>query len=193
MVIKTAKEINKMVSEVLNKLDKKQVDEFMQKLVHSRNIFVAGAGRSGLVGRAFAMRLMHLGFNVYVVGETISPPVKPGDLLIAISGSGKTSATLTTVKTAKEIKATIVVITSFKDSSIAKLADSVVVIGGREMKGMKRDYISGQLVGIHEPLTPLGSLFEISTMVFLDSVITKLMQLYEEGERDLKKRHANIE
>lgn len=193
MVIKTAKEINKMIKEVLDKLNEKQVDEFMQKLVHSRNIFVAGAGRSGLVGRAFAMRLMHLGFNVYVVGETISPPVKPGDLLIAISGSGKTSATLTTVKTAKEIKATIIVITSFKDSPIAKLADSVVVIGGRETKGMKHDYISGQLRGTHEPLTPLGSLFELSTMIFLDSVITKLMRLYEEGEMDLKKRHANIE
>ncbi len=193
MVIKTAKEINKMIKEVLDKLNEKQVNEFMQKLVHSRNIFVAGAGRSGLVGRAFAMRLMHLGFNVYVVGETISPPVKPGDLLIAISGSGKTSATLTTVKTAKEIKATIVVITSFKDSPIAKLADSIVVIGGREMKGMKHDYISGQLTGAHEPLTPLGGLFELSTMIFLDSVITKLMKLYEEGEMDLKKRHANIE
>ena len=193
MVIKTAKEINKMIKEVLDKMSEKQVNEFMQKLVHSRNIFVAGAGRSGLVGRAFAMRLMHLGFNVYVVGETISPPVKPGDLLIAISGSGKTSATLTTVKTAKEIKATIVVITSFKDSPIAKLADSIVVIGGREMKGMKHDYISGQLTGAHEPLTPLGGLFELSTKIFLDSVITKLMKLYEEGEMDLKKRHANIE
>jgi 6-phospho-3-hexuloisomerase len=46
---------------------------------------------------------------------------------------------------------------------------------------------------MHEPLTPLGSLFELSTMIFLDSVITKLMRIYEEGERDLKKRHANIE
>ena len=193
MVIKTAIEINKMIREVLDKLNEKQVDDFMQKLVHSRNIFVAGAGRSGLVGRAFAMRLMHLGFNVFVVGETISSPVKPGDLLIAISGSGKTSATLTTVKTAKQIKTTIVVITSFKDSPIAKLADSIVVIGGREMKGMKKDYISGQLTGAHEPLTPLGGLFELSTMIFLDSVITKLMKLYEEGEMDLKKRHANIE
>ncbi|MDI6826695.1 MAG: 6-phospho-3-hexuloisomerase [Candidatus Aenigmarchaeota archaeon] len=193
MVIKTAKEINKMIKEVLDKLDKKQVDEFMEKLIHSRNIFVSGAGRSGLVGRAFAMRLMHLGFNVYVVGETITPPVRPGDLLIAISGSGKTSATLTTVKTAKELKTTVIAITSFKDSPIAKLADCTVLIGGREMKGMKRDYISGQLTGVHEPLTPLGGLFELSTMIFLDSVITKLMRLYEEGESDLRKRHANIE
>lgn len=192
MVIKTAKEINKMIKEVLDRLSKKEVDEFMQNLIHSRNIFVSGAGRSGLVGKAFAMRLMHLGFYVYVVGETITPPVKPGDLLIAISGSGKTSATLTTVKTAKKLKTTVIAITSFKDSPIAKLADCTIVIRGREMKGKERDYISGQLTGAHEPLTPLGGLFELSTMVFLDSVITKLMRLYEEGERDLQKRHANI-
>jgi len=192
LVIKTAKEINKMIKEVLDKLNKKQVEKFMQKLIHSRNIFVSGAGRSGLVGKAFAMRLMHLGFNVYVVGETITPPVKPGDLLIAISGSGKTSSTLTTVKTAKKTKTTVVAITSFKDSPIAKLADRTVVIRGRRLEGKEPDYISGQLTGAHEPLTPLGGLFELSTMIFLDSVITKLMRLYEEGERDLKKRHANL-
>lgn len=192
MVIKTAKEINKMVKGVLDKLSKKQVEKFMQNLIHSRNIFVSGAGRSGLVGKAFAMRLMHLGFYVYVVGETITPPVKPGDLLIAISGSGKTSATLTTVETAKKLKTTVIAITSFKDSPIAKLADCTIVIRGREMKGKERDYISGQLTGAHEPLTPLGGLFELSTMIFLDSVITKLMRLYEEGERDLRKRHANL-
>ena len=192
MVIKTAKEINKMIKGVLDRLSKKQVEEFMQKLIHSRNIFVSGAGRSGLVGKAFAMRLMHLGFNVYVVGETITPPVKPGDLLIAISGSGKTSSTLTTVKTAKKSKTTVVAITSFKDSPIAKLADRTVVIRGRRLEGKEPDYISGQLTGAHEPLTPLGGLFELSTMIFLDSVITKLMRLYEEGERDLQKRHANI-
>jgi len=192
LVIKTAKEINKMIKGVLDRLSKKQVEEFMQKLIHSRNIFVSGAGRSGLVGKAFAMRLMHLGFNVYVVGETITPPVKPGDLLIAISGSGKTSSTLTTVKTAKKSKTTVVAITSFKDSPIAKLADRTVVIRGRRLEGKEPDYISGQLTGAHEPLTPLGGLFELSTMIFLDSVITKLMRLYEEGERDLQKRHANI-
>jgi len=192
LVIKTAKEINKMIKEVLDTLSEKQVEEFMQNLIHSRNIFVSGAGRSGLVGKAFAMRLMHLGFYVYVVGETITPPVKPGDLLIAISGSGKTNATLTTVKTAKKLKTTVVAITSFKNSPIAKLADVIVVIRGRRLKGKEPDYISGQLTGAHEPLTPLGGLFELSTMIFLDSVITKLMRLYEEGERDLRKRHANI-
>jgi 6-phospho-3-hexuloisomerase len=193
MIIKTATEINKMIKEILDKVDKKQVEKFIDKIIHSRNIFVVGAGRSGLVARAFAMRLMHLGFRVYVVGETITPSVVPGDLVIAISGSGKTSFTLNSVQTAKKLKATIVTVTSYGDSPIAKLSDCVVVIKGREMKGVKKDYFSGQLTGAHEPLTPLGGLFELSTMIFLDAVITELMTVYKEEERDIRKRHANIE
>jgi len=192
MVIKTAKEISKMVKDTIDELNEKEVQEFMDKVIHSRTIFIVGAGRSGLVGKAFAMRLMHLGFRVYVVGETITPSVKPGDLLIAISGSGKTASTLTVVKTAKKLKTTVATITSYDNSPIAKLSDCVVKIKGRKRGELKRDYISGQLTGAHEPLTPLGSLFELSTMVFLDSVITKLMKLYEEDERDLKKRHSNL-
>ncbi len=192
MVIKTAKEINRMIKEVLDRLDERQVEEFLDRIVHSRNIFVVGAGRSGLVGKAFAMRLMHLGFNVYVVGETITPSVKPGDLVIAISGSGKTTSTLAVVQTAKKLDITVVAITSYSGSPIAKLSDSIVVIKGRERTEEKRDYVPGQLTGAHEPLTPLGGLFELSTMIFLDAVIAKLMRIYEEGERDLKKRHANI-
>ncbi len=145
-----------------------------------------------MVGKAFAMRLMHLGFRVYVVGESITPSVKPGDLLIAISGSGKTASTLTVVETAKKLETTVATITSYDDSPIAKLSDCVVTIKGRAKGELKRDYISGQLTGAHEPLTPLGSLFELATMIFLDSVITKLMKIYEEDERDLKKRHANF-
>jgi 6-phospho-3-hexuloisomerase len=193
MVIKTAKEINKMIKDILEKVDEKQVEKFVDKLIHSRNIFVVGAGRSGLVGRAFAMRLMHLGFRVYVVGETITPSVVPGDLVIAISGSGKTSFTLNSVQTAKKIGATIATVTSYAESPIARLSDCVVVIKGREIKGAKRDYFSGQLTGAHEPLTPLGSLFELTTMIFLDAIITKMMTVYKEEERDIKKRHANIE
>lgn len=193
MIVKTAIEINKMIRDILDKIDKKQVGKFIDKIIHSRNIFVVGAGRSGLVARAFAMRLMHLGFRVYVVGETITPSVVPGDLVIAISGSGKTSFTLNSVQTAKKLKATIVTVTSYGDSPIAKLSDCVVVIKGREMKGAKKDYFSGQLTGAHEPLTPLGGLFELTTMIFLDAVITELMTVYKEEERDIKKRHANIE
>lgn len=192
MVIETAKEINKMIKDVLDQLDEDQVDELMKKLGRSKNIFLVGAGRSGLVAKAFAMRLMHLGFNVYVVGESITPSVRKGDLVIAISGSGKTSSTLAVVETAKKLGITVVTLTTYPNSPIAKKSDIVVVIKGRVERGEK-DYIPGQLTGAHEPLTPLGGLFELSTMIFLDAIITRLMKIFKEDETDLKKRHATLE
>jgi len=191
MVIETAKEINKMIKDILDNLDEDQVEKFMKMIGRSKNIFLAGAGRSGLISKAFAMRLMHLGFNVYVVGETITPSVKKGDLVIAISGSGKTSSTLTVVETAKKLGITVATITSFPNSPIGKKSDVVVLIKGR-VEGGKEDYISGQLTGAHEPLTPLGGLFELSTMIFLDAIITRLMKIFKEDESDLEKRHANL-
>lgn len=192
MVMGTAREVVKNVKDVLDKVDEDQVDEFLKKIGRSKTIFLVGAGRSGLVAKSFAMRLMHLGFNVHVVGETITPSVKKDDLAIAISGSGKTNSTLTVVKTAKKLGITIATITSFPKSPIAKISDVVVVIKGRRVGG-KRDYITGQLTGVHEPLTPLGSLFEISTMIFLDSIITRLMKIFREDEVNMMDRHANLE
>ena len=61
-----------------------------------------GAGRSGLVAKAFAMRLMHLGFTAYVVGETITPAMRPKDLLVIFSGSGRTKTIADIAETARE-------------------------------------------------------------------------------------------
>ncbi|MCD6510033.1 MAG: 6-phospho-3-hexuloisomerase [Thermoprotei archaeon] len=192
MVKDIALQIVKKIEDTISEIDENEAKAFINEVIHSRNIFVVGAGRSGLVARAFAMRLMHLGLNVYVIGETITPPIRPGDLLIAISGSGETLSTLTAAQTAKKLGARIAVATSFTDSPLAKIADCIVRIKGR-VKARREDYQVRQLMGEHEPLTPLGTLFELSTLVFLDSVITRLMQIFNKREIDLIRRHANIE
>ena len=70
-------------------LVEEDIANFIEIITTADNIFVTGAGRSGLAAKAFAMRLMHLGFDVYVFNETIAPPVKDGDIIIIISKSGK--------------------------------------------------------------------------------------------------------
>lgn len=70
-------------------LDEDAINEFEDIIMNSKNVFVIGAGRSGLAAKAFAMRLMHLGISSYVVGETISPAIYDDDCIIAISGSGE--------------------------------------------------------------------------------------------------------
>ena len=85
-------------------LDEKAVDEFEDIIISSENIFVTGAGRSGLAAKAFAMRLMHLGLSSFVVGETISPAINENDCIIAISGSGETNTIVSAAKIAKNSK-----------------------------------------------------------------------------------------
>ena len=193
MVKDIAEKISEMIKENMKNLNEKEVDDLIENIVKSKNIFIVGAGRSGLVGKAFAMRLMHLGFNVYVVGETITPAINPEDLLIAISGSGKTTFTVGAVKTAKKIGVRVVGITSYENSEMGKLCDKIVKIPGREVIKRSPDYFSSQLTGNYQPLTPLGSLFELSTMVFLDSVIAKLMRKLNKKEDYLRKRHTNLQ
>ncbi len=174
-----------------------QVERFIEKLLESRDnmkkVVVVGAGRAGLVGKAFAMRLMHLGFNSYVVGETITPALKNGDLLIAVSGSGSTKIVVETAKAAKNVGAQVIAITSYPDSQLAQVADLVVRVPGRTKVSSKEDYFTRQILGLHEPLLPLGTQFETNCMIFFDAVIVELMGRLGITERELMERHANIE
>ena len=80
------------ISSVMEEIDENTIEEVISEILNANKIFIVGAGRSGLVGKAFAMRLMQIGFKVYVVGETITPSMEEGDLLIAISNSGETKS-----------------------------------------------------------------------------------------------------
>ena len=186
-------EILRGIDSSLKLLDEKQVEEFLRVIVNSNKILIVGQGRSGLVGRAFAMRLMHLGLSVYVVGETITPSIEMNDLLFAISGSGRTSFVVNAASTAKKTGAKVVTITSHPNSPLGKLSDHIVVVKGRTKLARSKDYTSNQIMGIHEPLAPLGTMFEICSMVFLDSVVAELMDRLSKSEDDLRKRHAVIE
>ena len=192
-----AEEIVSCIRTSIECLDMKQVEELVDLMLESkdRKIFTVGMGRSGFVARAFALRLMNLGFNVYFLGETITPAAEKGDLLIAISGTGSTKMVLTARSAAKEIGAHVIAITSFPQSPLGKMADLKVTIKGRTKAGMPKeeDYLARQIIGEGEPLTPLGSIFENNSMVFLDSLVVELMHRMGRTEADLKRRHATLE
>jgi 6-phospho-3-hexuloisomerase len=196
VVTRAMDEIIQSVKKAADLLIPEQVEAIIETLMEARDkkILVVGAGRSGLVGKAFAMRLMHLGYQVYVTGETIAPILSPGDVVIAISGSGTTRLVVISSKIAKERRgARVVAITSYPDSALGRLADQVAVVVGRTKMTREEDYISRQIVGEHEPLAPLGTQFEIAAMVFLDGIISELMHRLGKKEEDLKARHATIE
>jgi 6-phospho-3-hexuloisomerase len=192
-----ADEIVGCIKKSIEDLDMKDVEKLIDLMLESRDkkIFTVGMGRSGFVARGFALRLMNLGFNVYFLGETITPAAENGDLLIAISGTGATKMVLTAGSAAKDIGAKVVAITSFPKSPLGKMADLVVSVRGKTMADMPKeeDYLTRQIIGEREPLTPLGSIFEINSMVFLDSLVVELMHRLGRTEADLKRRHATIE
>jgi len=192
-------EIANFILKVSKILKEEQVESMINLLVDVYNkkdtkILVMGAGRSGLVGRAFAMRLMHLGYNVYVLGDTIVPSIGKDDIVIAISGSGRTKLIVTAAEAAKKVGAKVIAITSYPNSPLGKLADIVVEIPGRtKIADTELDYFARQILGIHEPLAPLGTLFEDATLAFLDGVTVELMNRLGKTEDELRARHANIE
>jgi 6-phospho-3-hexuloisomerase len=186
----------KAINVNLDSVDPKQVEDFMNTLTSAyrdqRTIGVVGAGRSGLVAKAFAMRLMHLGFNVFVIGETITPAIGKGDVLLAVSGSGDTALTVSSAQVARDVEARVMSITSFPNSSLARLSDTVLVVPGRIQRVETDDYFSRQLLGIHEPLAPLGTLFELSTSILMDSIVVELMKALKIDEKDMRNRHSTI-
>jgi hexulose-6-phosphate isomerase (EC 5.-.-.-) len=181
-------------SELINASQIDRMAEVLVDLYHRKGkVLVMGAGRSGLVGKAFAMRLLHLGFNSYVLGETIVPSISRGDVALAISGSGRTGLIVEAADAAKKVGAYVIAITTYPESPLGQLADLVVVVPGRSKVSKMDDYFARQILGLHEPLAPLGTLFEDTAMLLLDGVIYYLMIKLNVTEDEMRNRHANIE
>ncbi|MBU3142824.1 6-phospho-3-hexuloisomerase [Clostridium sp. CF012] len=153
------------ISSVLLKVDRKQLEEVVNSISKDTRIFVDGEGRSGLMGKGFAMRLMHLGYSVYVVGETITPAVAKNDIYFAISGSGESGNVVLNTKKAKEKGCTIIAVTSKVQSSIASLAHKLIVVPGTTKGDNGEGRKSVQL---------LSSLFDQTIHIVLDALCLML-------------------
>ena len=189
---KTAEQITKHALMVINRIDENQVNKMIEIILESDSIFIVGSGRSELIGKAFAMRLMHLGFNVHVVGEVTAPAINNTDCLIAISGSGETKVVTIAAQTAKEIRATVVGITTNTKSTLSNHLNVIVEIDSKSKEPWEHP-TSHVLKGNYDDMTPMGTLFEDSTHLFLDGLIAEFMARLGKKEVDLKMRHAIIE
>ena len=176
-----------------NQLSDHQVKKLINYIEQAKKVYIYGAGRSGLVAKAFAMRLMHLGITVYVVGEITTPAIEPEDVFITISGSGETTSVINSAKIASGVGAKVIAITSYPESRLGRLADEIVIVPGRVIDPGSRDFHIRQIKGEHYTLAPLGTLFEVSVLIILDALIAEFMTRFKKSENDLKKRHATIE
>ncbi len=185
MLIKFLDNLEKHIRGLKKEIDLKQVEELIRAIEDAKNIFVMGAGRSGFIAKSFAMRLMHLGYRVYVVGETVTPRIGKDDVLISISGSGETTSVVNISKKAKEqIGSKLVAITHNQNSTLAKMSDVVVLLKAKA-KTQRDDELA--------KIAPLGTMFELTAMIFLDGLVAELMNLKSLTEKDLEERHAVLE
>jgi 6-phospho-3-hexuloisomerase len=180
----TTKMIINEVRDVLAEIKEDEFKRFIDTIKSSKNIFVTGQGRSGLVARTFAMRLTHIGFASYVVGDTTTPNIDKGDMLIACSSSGTTSITCHIAGLAKRLNASIVVITAHPSSELSNYATLTIEIPAREIDQILQSRCSVQF---------RSTLFEQACLVYLDAVILTLVRLLNRKDIEMQKRHANLE
>jgi len=170
--------MKKVIDEILSvflKIKKEDFSLLEELILKSRKVFISGTGRSGLIGRCFCMRLCHLGFNSYFVGETITPRYEKDDLIIFISASGEKPSLIEIAKICKKEKGKILTLTSNKISKLAKLSDFLIVI----------PVIKSVQFG--------SSLFEQVVFLFFEEFIQNYIEKNNVKKSFMEKRHTNLE
>jgi 6-phospho-3-hexuloisomerase len=165
------------VGAALDRIPGKSINSCIEMIMGARRTFVFGVGRSGLVGQAFAVRLVQLGLDVHFVGDTTTPIVQENDLLIAISNTGETMSAVQTANIVRRLGASVIVITGTKNSKLAHAANLLILVKEPADKGKSKQ-------------APLGTIFEDGAMIFLDGLIPLLMGKLKQTEDDMRGRHA---
>ena len=153
------------------------VEEAVRTIASAKRVFVYGVGRSGLVARAFAMRLVQLGLDCYFIGETITPIVRLGDLVVIVSNTGTTMSAVQTANIARRVGAKVLAVTGSANSKLAQAANIALTI--TEERDARRSKYA-----------PLGTLFETASLILLDGIVANVMKELGETEASMRSRHA---
>ncbi|OZG62181.1 6-phospho-3-hexuloisomerase [Bifidobacterium lemurum] len=166
---------------VVAKMDEGDLKAATDVITRNSRVYAAGEGRSGFQARSFAMRLMHIGYTSYMMGETICPSMHEGDVLLAISGSGTTRRTVEDAEAAKKLGVKVIAVTSKPASPLGEAADAVIVVPGR---------VKGEAGG---SIQLLSSLFDQSVHIALDALCLMLSRRDNVSDADAEAQHANVE
>ncbi|MGC2789890.1 MAG: SIS domain-containing protein [Thermoplasmata archaeon] len=165
------------VTEALDRLEPAAISTSVALLARSPATFVYGAGRSGIIGRAFAMRLVQLGLTAYVIGESVTPIVRRGDVVFILSGRGESYSSLQTANIVRREGAELIVLTGRASSKLAHIATVLLTLEFPEDPDRPR-------------MAPLGTLFESASLRLTDAIIAELLHARGETEDSMRRRHA---
>lgn len=146
-------------------------------LMSARATFVYGAGRSGIIGRAFAMRLVQTGLTAYVIGESVTPIVSRGDAVFILSNRGESYSSMQTANIVRREGADLIVVTARPGSKLAHAATLLITFDLATDPDRNR-------------YAPLGTLFEAASLLLTDGLVAELMVQRNESEDSMRRRHA---
>jgi 6-phospho-3-hexuloisomerase len=169
--------IAERVTAALDRLDPAAIASAVALLGRSPATFVYGAGRSGIIGRAFAMRLVQIGLTAYVIGESVTPIVRRGDVVFILSGRGESQSSIQTANIVRREGAELIVLTGRASSKLAHIATALLPLEFPEDAERPR-------------FAPLGTLFESASLRLTDALIAELLRVRGETEESMRRRHA---
>ena len=172
------------IAAVLSGISEAQIAEFRTAVLASEQVLTHGVGREGLVMRSFAMRLMHLGVPVSVVGDMTAGPSGPGTLFVCSAGPGAFTTIGALIDIAREAGASVALFTAHPEEALARRAHHVIAVPAQTMTGSREGAASQQI---------MGSVYEQALWVLLDSVVWQLARQTGRSQEQMAARHTNME
>lgn len=160
-----------------------QIDPLARALAEARRIACYGVGREGLMIRALAMRLFHLGLDAHVVGDMTVPPLGAGDLLLVSAGPGHFSTVAALAGVAQGAGARVACLTATPQGVVPRTADLVVHLPAQTMAD---DRAGGSIL-------PMGSLYEVLMLLFSEMLVLNLRDRMGVTPEAMRDRHTNME
>ncbi|MES2335107.1 MAG: SIS domain-containing protein [Pseudomonadota bacterium] len=166
-------------------IDPAAMEGMVSDLARARRIACYGVGREGLMMRALAMRLYHMGLDAHVVGDMSCPPVGPGDVLVVSAGPGGFSTVGGLIGVARAAGALIACVTAVADGSAPQAADRVFLIPAQTMASDQGTAATSVL--------PMGSLFEGAQYLAFELLVLALRDRLGVDPQAMRARHTNLE
>lgn len=179
----TFREAAAELAAVAARMDEEALAPTLRAITDAKRVMLYGCGREGLMMRALAMRLHHLGLDVCMQGDMTAFPLGPGDLFLCAAGPGALSTASALCAVAQDAGARVLVVTAEPQGATAAMADDLLVIPAQTMA---RD-IGGTSV------LPMGSLFEGALFLVFEVLVLRLRDALGETAETMRARHTNME
>lgn len=160
-------------------VDLAALDQAVSTIQRARQVIVFGAGPSAMVAADAVFRLRAVGVITIGIPDHLSAMIAtrllgPGDVVIAVSSTGRTSTTLAIADAASSACASLIAVTNQYGTPLAALADIALVVGGAPLPAQ---------------MAAAGS--RLAQLVVIDALVAALA--LRDPERSLHAERAGID